>query len=206
MSGAGEVGGMSEPVRLDRRVLRVSGPDACAFLQNLLTQDIEHLEKGDIAYGALLSPQGKVISDLLVHVADAPVYLLDVDASRADRLAQLLTRYRLRAQVSIAARPAEKSGSWQANGAFFQIYDLNITDSGTKAVIGGELSFTLPSGTTIFQWWEMMSRQDSAADFDISFNYGPLQVGATQGAGFVGKSASASQELPAVSIGSLRCA
>jgi folate-binding protein YgfZ len=93
---------MTAPARLDRKIVRVSGPDARSFLQGLLTQDIERLDEGEAAYAALLSPQGKVIADMFLHAADPPVYLLDVDASRADRAMQLLTRYKLRAQVSVA--------------------------------------------------------------------------------------------------------
>lgn len=92
---------MTRPGHLDRSVIRVSGPDAQSFLGNLLTQDFEHLGERDIAYAALLSPQGKVVADMFIYVADPPVYLLDIDSSRADRVVELLTRYKLRAMVSI---------------------------------------------------------------------------------------------------------
>jgi hypothetical protein len=110
------------------------------------------------------------------------------------------------ATVSIAARSAANSGSWTANGAYFQIFDLVISNTGSKALTHAQLTFTLPDGTTVFQWWELMSIANQASLFDVSFNYGPLQVGATQGAGIVGKSASASQATPTVTIGSLTCA
>lgn len=101
MAGSAQVDAMTGPVRLDRSVIRVSGPDVHAFLQNLLTQDIEHLEKGDCAYAALLSPQGKVVADMFIHVADPPVFLLDLHSARTERVMQLLNRYKLRAMVSV---------------------------------------------------------------------------------------------------------
>jgi hypothetical protein len=110
------------------------------------------------------------------------------------------------ATVSVSARSASNSGSWSANGANFQIFDLQIANTGSKALTAAKLTFTLPDGSTIFQWWELMSRANSATVYDVSFNYGPLQAGATQGAGIVGKSASASQATPTVTIGSLTCA
>ena len=108
--------------------------------------------------------------------------------------------------MSISARSAANSGSWTANGANFQIFDIQIANTGSKDLTAAQLTFTLPGGSTIFQWWELMSRANTATVYDVSFNYGPLRVGATQGAGIVGKSASASQAVPAVTIGSLTCA
>lgn len=111
-----------------------------------------------------------------------------------------------KATVSIVARSAANSGAWQSNGASFQIFDLTIANAGSKPITGAELTFGLPSGTTVFQWWELTSRINSANVFDVAFNYGPLQVSATQGAGIVGKSSSDSQATPTVSIGSVTCA
>ena len=54
--------------RLDSRALiRVSGPDARPFLHNLLTQDVETLAEGDLRFGALLSPPGRLLFDLFLR-------------------------------------------------------------------------------------------------------------------------------------------
>ena len=47
---------------LDRTVLCVSGPDAKSFLQNLVTNDVTKLSN-NIIYSALLTPQGKLVTD-----------------------------------------------------------------------------------------------------------------------------------------------
>ena len=53
--------------RLESRALiRVSGPDARSFLHTLLTQDVETLAAGELRFGALLSPPGRLLFDLFL--------------------------------------------------------------------------------------------------------------------------------------------
>ena len=49
----------------DRSVLCVSGPDAKSFLQNLVTNDVNKLND-NIIYSALLTPQGKLVTDFFL--------------------------------------------------------------------------------------------------------------------------------------------
>ncbi|WP_284178406.1 folate-binding protein [Rhabdaerophilum sp. SD176] len=87
----------------DRAVLAVSGAEAAHFLHNLLTAEIEGLAIGKGVPAALLTPQGKIIADMLVFNAsdDEPMYLIDVAAGLADDLVRRLTLYRLRSAVAI---------------------------------------------------------------------------------------------------------
>ena len=96
------LGTMNGPIaRLDDRALiRVSGPDARAFLQGLLTQDVETLAPGELRFGALLSPPGRLLFDLFLW-GEADAVVLDVAADRRNALLQRLAMYRLRAQVTI---------------------------------------------------------------------------------------------------------
>jgi folate-binding protein YgfZ len=91
--------------RLDSRALvRIAGPDWRGFLQGLITQDVETLAAGELRYGALLTPQGRLLNDLfLLGTADGA--LLDVQAAQREGLIARLSMYRLRAKVEIA--PAE---------------------------------------------------------------------------------------------------
>lgn len=82
-----------------RRILRLSGPDAPEFLQGLITNDVKKLSQGPI-YAALLTPQGKYLADFFV-AADGDDMLIDVDESLGDMLQQRLTMYKLRAKVEI---------------------------------------------------------------------------------------------------------
>ena len=60
----------------DRSVLCVSGPDAKSFLQNLVTNDVNKLNS-NIIYSALLTPQGKLVTDFFL-VDDRQDILIDV--------------------------------------------------------------------------------------------------------------------------------
>lgn len=86
---------------MTRKILLISGTDAAHFLQGLITNDIGKLDKG-LVYAALLTPQGKFIVDFFLSRRGDAI-LLDVDAAFADALAQRLTMYRLRADVTIEA-------------------------------------------------------------------------------------------------------
>lgn len=103
---------MTRIARLDSRALvRVSGPDARPFLHNLLTQDVETLGPGELRFGALLSPPGRLLFDLFL-LGEAEGVLLDVAADRREGLAQRLAMYRLRAQVTVEAVDAPVFAAW----------------------------------------------------------------------------------------------
>jgi tRNA-modifying protein YgfZ len=87
-------------IRPDRAVISVGGDDALAFLHNLLTVDLDARKPGDIAYGALLTPQGKILHDVFLHVRDGMV-LVDCAAEHVQALLQKLIMYRLRAKLEI---------------------------------------------------------------------------------------------------------
>ncbi|HEX8029321.1 MAG TPA: glycine cleavage T C-terminal barrel domain-containing protein [Vicinamibacterales bacterium] len=71
--------------RQDRGVLAVRGGDRAAWLQGLLTNDVENLKEGDRCYAAYLTPQGRMITDMNV-IARGERLLLDVPASLAASL------------------------------------------------------------------------------------------------------------------------
>lgn len=88
-----------------RLVLRASGAEAKAFLQGLISNDLEKAQPGAAIYAALLSAQGKILFDFLVIAEREGSYLLDVEAARADELLRKLKLFRLRAKVAL--EPAE---------------------------------------------------------------------------------------------------
>ncbi len=98
--------------RLDSRALiRVSGPDARSFLHTLLTQDVETLAPGELRFGALLSPPGRLLFDLFLW-GEADSVVLDVAADRRDALLQRLAMYRLRAQVAVEPDERPVFAAW----------------------------------------------------------------------------------------------
>ena len=96
---------MNTPVFLAHRsIVSVSGADAETFLNNIVTVSTLGLEAGALRYGALLTPQGKIIADLFV-AREGDALLLDCAASAAPALIKRLTLMKLRAAVTISARP-----------------------------------------------------------------------------------------------------
>ncbi len=88
----------------DRGVIKVSGEDARKFLDNLVTSSVEAAQPGSGQFGALLTPQGKIIADFLVTEAPAGHgggLLLDVPRALADALTAKLNFYKLRAKVAV---------------------------------------------------------------------------------------------------------
>ncbi|WP_120501801.1 folate-binding protein YgfZ [Roseovarius sp. EL26] len=85
---------------MTRTILKVSGKDAHAFLQGLVTNDVDKLKQG-LVYAALLTPQGKYLADFLMYQRDDGIFL-DADSALAPSLMQRLTMYRLRADVQIS--------------------------------------------------------------------------------------------------------
>jgi tRNA-modifying protein YgfZ len=84
-----------------RALIALSGPDWRDFLQGLITQDVETLAPGEARFGALLTPQGRLLYDLFVVGRDEGCWL-DVLAEHRAAIVQRLAMYRLRAKVEIA--------------------------------------------------------------------------------------------------------
>jgi len=85
-----------------RALIAVGGADWRDFLQGLITQDVETLKPGEARFGALLTPQGRLLYDLFVVGREDGCWL-DVLAEHRDALLQRLMMYRLRAKVELAA-------------------------------------------------------------------------------------------------------
>lgn len=85
----------------ERTVLRVGGSDRHEFLQGLVTNTVP-AAPGRLVYTALLTPQGKYLSDFFMSV-EGHAILLDVASEQAQALAQRLSMYKLRANVTIDA-------------------------------------------------------------------------------------------------------
>jgi folate-binding protein YgfZ len=88
----------------DRGVVKVSGDGARDFLNGLVTTDVALLRPGLGRFGALLTPQGKIVTDFLITEAPSGHgggFLIDCPRALAQGLADKLGFYRLRAKVGI---------------------------------------------------------------------------------------------------------
>lgn len=84
-----------------RAILNVTGEEAESFLQNLITTDLDNLQRGKLRPGALLSPQGKIMFEFLIS-RSADGLRLDILQSVIDDFAKRLSLYKLRAKVQIS--------------------------------------------------------------------------------------------------------
>ena len=75
-----------------RRLLSLVGGDRVSFLQGMISNDVTKLANGGGAYAALLTIQGKLVSDLYVYVL-ADRLILDVPAGRDAAVRAALDRY-----------------------------------------------------------------------------------------------------------------
>ena len=137
----------------DRGVLSVSGADARAFLQGIVTNDIDRVTPDNAVYAALLTPQGKYLFDFFI-AAHGDDLLLDAEAARLPDLARRLTMYRLRAKAEIAdvsaghrvaavfgddaaddlALPSQ-TGAARAIGDGVVFIDPRLTAAGARAIL-----------------------------------------------------------------------
>ncbi|MCU0268026.1 MAG: hypothetical protein MUF83_05195 [Acidimicrobiales bacterium] len=88
--------------RLPVDVVSVEGPDAAAFLQGQLSQDVAALAVGESARSLLLQPQGKLDAWVRVSRTAERAFLLDVDAGWGEVVLARLQRFKLRTKADLA--------------------------------------------------------------------------------------------------------
>jgi folate-binding protein YgfZ len=93
---------MAATTLTDRAVIRLSGEDARAFVQGLVSNDV--MGSG-LVWAGLLTPQGKCLFDFIVW-PDGDDLLLDCEAQAADDLVKRLGVYRLRRPIRIDRDPS----------------------------------------------------------------------------------------------------
>ena len=88
----------------DRGVVKVAGEAARKFLNGLVTSDVAKVTSARALFGALLTPQGKIIVDFILAEAppaDGGGFFLDCPRALAPALVQRLNFYKLRAKVIV---------------------------------------------------------------------------------------------------------
>jgi folate-binding protein YgfZ len=77
--------------RSERGKLAIAGPEAAAFLQGQVTNDVEALQPGSGCYAAFLTPKGKMLGDLRILVTEDEL-LLDTERMTLQALFNLIHR------------------------------------------------------------------------------------------------------------------
>ena len=76
----------------NRTILKISGTNYLNFLNNILTSDITKLKSKEVVPSALLTPQGRVLFDLLISlrpiesINDLGYVLLECEVTQSEDL------------------------------------------------------------------------------------------------------------------------
>ncbi len=84
----------------ERGVIDLTGEDRVAFLQGLVSNDVAQAAPGTAVWAALLTPQGKWLSDFFI-LAERERLLLDCPHEHTALLVAKLSRFRLRSRVAV---------------------------------------------------------------------------------------------------------
>ena len=94
-----------------RAQIAVAGKDRAAYLQGLLTNDVQALTAGTGCYAAWLTPQGRMITD--VHVLESgDMILLDVPVELVDSILQRLDQFLFGEDVQLASLAGALRAVW----------------------------------------------------------------------------------------------
>ncbi|MER3447070.1 MAG: glycine cleavage system protein T [Candidatus Dadabacteria bacterium] len=83
-----------------RGKLRLSGKEHIKFLQGMVTNDVNRLKEGEGLYAALLTPKGRMISDMRLY-RQGESLLLDLEPGLNEKVRNLLARYKLSYKANI---------------------------------------------------------------------------------------------------------
>jgi aminomethyltransferase len=78
-----EAAGLFDVSHMGEAIVR--GPDATAFVQNLVTNDAEKLYDGRAMYTVMCTPEGGIIDDLIVYRRREDLYMLVLNAANIEK-------------------------------------------------------------------------------------------------------------------------
>ena len=84
----------------DRGIISVSGKDSKEFLQNIITNDINGVNKDNSIFSGIFTPQGKYLYEFFVIKSDNG-YFLDSSDEFKEELKTFLEKYKLNSDVKI---------------------------------------------------------------------------------------------------------
>jgi hypothetical protein len=123
-----------------RAVIAVAGADRMAFLNGLVSNDVAQARPGHAVWAALLTPQGKYLADFFIFDAGDRL-LLDAEAALAEQTLRRLSRYRLRAAVTLTATDLQVYAAWdgEAPDAAIRAPDPRLPEAGARLISAGPL-------------------------------------------------------------------
>jgi aminomethyltransferase len=86
--------------------IKFTGPDAAAFLDSIVTNNVAAIEVGQIRYALVTNETGGILDDVLVYRLDNS-YLLVVNASNRLKILDWIEQHRSRFDVTVEDRTAD---------------------------------------------------------------------------------------------------
>ena len=130
----------------NRKVLKVSGENSVEFLNNILTSDITKLKPKELLPSALLSPQGRILFDMLVStiIVDNSLYdkliYIEHNIDQQDELIKKLNMYNLRREVSIEKTSYEVLVTTKNENSTYTLIDKRFFNEDLRRVYVKNLS------------------------------------------------------------------
>ncbi|HAK54094.1 MAG: glycine cleavage T C-terminal barrel domain-containing protein [Vicinamibacterales bacterium] len=146
-----------------RGTIAFTGSDRAAFLQGLLTNDIEALEAGGGCYAAYLTPQGRMVADMrLLALGDR--LLMDVDRQSAGSLASRFSMLVFSEAVDVA----DESAAWHRVGVRGPASAARVEEVLDRS---GDIADSPPNGLAAYRdldngWWALDGEPVLAASND----------------------------------------
>lgn len=131
----------------NRGLIHIEGKDHVEFLQGLVSNDVNRLEKEKILYACLLTPQGRFLHDFFMIHGDGFI-LLDCEGGlRAQDLYEALNKYRLRSDVQISV---------EQENSVYSIFNADIGLADPRHFKMGYRSFEKPDDlpSEHFEEWD----------------------------------------------------
>ncbi len=126
----------------DRAALEIAGEDRRAFLQGLVSNDVEKVASDRAIYAALLTAQGKYLHDFFI-AAIGDAFYLDAEAARLADLKRRLSLYKLRAKVALGDAGARYAVAAAFGGEALAALGLP-TEPGAAAAFAGGIAYVDP--------------------------------------------------------------
>ena len=80
-------------------IIKVKGPDKFSFLQGIISNDTEILKTKLSLYAAILTPQGKFLSDFILSIYEDNI-LIEIKSKNLDLIMKKLSMFKLRSNVT----------------------------------------------------------------------------------------------------------
>ena len=84
----------------DRGIISVLGKDSKEFLQNIITNDINIVNKDNSIFSGIFTPQGKYLFDFFL-INSENGYFIDCDGNMTKKIIEFFEKYKLNSKIEI---------------------------------------------------------------------------------------------------------